>query len=88
MIVPFFNELLKEIRTKNIIPSTWKEAIISIIPKQGLDCKDIRGYKPISLINTDYKIFVNILASRLKNILVNIIHHDQAGFFASKIYKK
>lgn len=64
-IRPLFKDLLDKIRIKNIIPKTWKEAIISGIPKQGLDLKNIKNYRPISLINSDYKIFTNILANRL-----------------------
>lgn len=75
-ITPFFKVLLDEIRFKNSIPPTWQEVVISIIPKQGLDHREIRNYRPISLINTDYKIFAIILASRLKRILVITIHQD------------
>lgn len=72
--------MINEIRNKNIVPHTWKEATITLIHKQGLDPKDVRNYRPISLINSDYKIFANLLANRFKKILSQIIHQDQTGF--------
>uniref|UniRef100_A0A670JV61 Receptor protein-tyrosine kinase n=1 Tax=Podarcis muralis TaxID=64176 RepID=A0A670JV61_PODMU len=51
---------------------------------QKLRLKRIRfkNYRPISLLNVDYKIFADILAKRLKKVLIGEIHKDQAGFLA------
>lgn len=84
IVSPFLREVLNEIRVKNTIPLTWREAIITIIPKQELDPKDIKNYRPISLINSNYKIFANILATRLKKVLNHLIHQDQTGFLPKR----
>lgn len=75
-----YEEVINEIRFKNIIPVSWQEAIITIIHKQGTDAEDIKNYRPISLINSYYKIFTNILANRFLKVLTQIIHQDQTGF--------
>lgn len=65
-ICDFLQRLMNEvIRTKEV-PDTWKEANISLLPKEGGDLKEPKNYRPISLLNTDYKIFAKILAERLK----------------------
>lgn len=53
------------------------ETIIITLPKPG---KDLSNYRPISLINSDLKIYAKILANRLVNITPSPIHPDQVGF--------
>lgn len=72
--------MLGKIREEREIPETWKEASISLIHKDGTEATEIKNYRPISLLNADYKIFTSILVSRLKKVLSQIIHHNQAGF--------
>lgn len=45
---------------------------------------EIKNYRPISLLNTDYKLFAKILANRLKKVLNYIIHTDQSGFLPKR----
>lgn len=62
------------------IPKTWQHAIITMIPKQQEDCPNVKNFRPISLLNNDYKIFTKTMAERLKKILNGYIKEDQAGF--------
>lgn len=56
------------IRTREI-PNIWQDANTSLIPKEASDPKDPKNYRPISLLNLDYKLFTKILADRLKKFL-------------------
>ena len=41
---------------------------------------EISNYRPVTLLNTDYKLLTKILTMRLSTIAVNLIHQSQAGF--------
>lgn len=61
--------------------------LITLIPKEGLDGTEVSNYRPISLLNQDYKLFAGILASRLKFFLVEYISIDQVGFLPNRHLK-
>lgn len=62
------------------IPHSWREAIISVIPKEGKNKQECSSYRPIRVLNQDYRLFTAILARRPEIILPEIIHLDQTGF--------
>ena len=63
------------------IPKNWKRANIKLIYKEG-DEQDLSNYRPISLINVQYKIFANIIRDRLAKFLEDnkLLSHLQNGF--------
>ena len=58
--------------------------IITLLPKEGFLVKKVQNWRPISLLNVDYKIAAACIASRLKGVLHNIIHPDQSGFLKNR----
>ena len=70
-----FNNILK---TKQI-PDSWHEAKIVILFKKG-DPKDIKNYRPISLLSHSYKLFTRLLQSRIERTLHENQPREQAGF--------
>ena len=60
-------------------PPSWGEVLISVIPKEE-DSYSTHKFRPISLLNCDYKIMMRIWADRLGKILADKIGHHQQGF--------
>ena len=44
----------------------------------------VQNYRPITLLNVDYKILSKILAKRIQEALPEIIHHDQVGYMKNR----
>ena len=57
-----------------------KRGIISLIPKKDKDKKYLKNWRPISLLNNDYKIVTKALALRLEKVLPAIISSNQTGY--------
>lgn len=55
-----FNYVLKGGET----PLSWRQAVISIIPKPGKDITEYNSYRPISALNIDYRLYASIQAKR------------------------
>lgn len=66
------------------IPEYWKRGVITLIPKKG-DLEDTANYRPITLLNSDYKLFCKILASRLNGVITKIIPNTQIGFMPRRL---
>ncbi|KAJ3507816.1 hypothetical protein NMY22_g16814 [Coprinellus aureogranulatus] len=48
------------------------------------DRDEIANYRPITVLNADYKIFTKALTQRLAPVALKLIHPDQAGFMAGR----
>ena len=72
------HKLIVSIWHKEELPAEWKESIIVPIHKKG-DKTDCNNYRGISLLPTTYKIFSNILLSKLTLYAEEIIGDHQCG---------
>ena len=84
-----FNECLHtvflDIQRYGIAPGTnFTEGWICPLYKKK-DRRDIANYCPITLLNSDYKLFTKILALRLASSAPHIIHENQAGFIPGRV---
>ncbi|TFY56439.1 hypothetical protein EVJ58_g7641 [Rhodofomes roseus] len=48
------------------------------------DRRDISNYRPITVLNSDYKLYTKVLASHLATVVKTIIHPNQAGFIPGR----
>ena len=61
-----------------------KESIITCLPKPGKDRTLLKNWRPISLINIDYKILSAAIANRFKMVIPSIISETQKGFIKGR----
>ena len=62
------------------LSSSQKRSVIRLIQKKGKNPDEISGWRPISLINVDAKIFSKCLAARVKGFLSDIIGPQQQAY--------
>ena len=63
---------------------TQRHGIITCIPKEGKEKQYINNWRPITLLNTAYKIASACIANRLKSVLPGIINECQKGFLPGR----
>ena len=64
--------------------STARKGILNLIPKANKDTRYIKNLRPITLLNTDYKIIEKAVANKMIPALKHIIHQDQRGFMKDR----
>ena len=80
LLLPVFMEVLHQAERTSTLPDSFSMAIITVIPKKGKDPLKASSYRPISLLNADYKIVAKLLARRLAEFLPKLVREDQTGF--------
>ena len=70
---------LNEAYEKGELSCSQRRGIIKLLYKKN-DKTLLNNWRPISLLNTDYKILAHVLANRLKDVIEKPINIDQTGY--------
>ena len=70
--------------TNGHLTDLQKQSIITILPKTDKDTLFLENWRPISLLNVDYKISTKSIANRIKKVISSIISNAQTGFIKGR----
>lgn len=74
---PILIRLFADIQRERRVGHDFATGIVALIHKRG-DKADLRNYRPITLLNCDYKILMKVMANRLKLVIEQVISGGQA----------
>ena len=70
--------------TNGNLSISQRQGIIRLIPKKDKDLSYLKNWRPLSLLNVDYKIATKALALRMKKVLPQIISKAQTGYIEGR----
>lgn len=73
------HQLIKDIWNQELMPKTWKKAIICPIHKKG-EITDCENYRGIALLDVIYKVLATLLKRRLDKYIEPLLGDYQGGF--------
>uniref|UniRef100_A0A3Q3AE51 Reverse transcriptase domain-containing protein n=1 Tax=Kryptolebias marmoratus TaxID=37003 RepID=A0A3Q3AE51_KRYMA len=76
LLAPDMLVVYNESLSTGSLPLSCRRAVITLLPKKG-NLRDIKNWRPVSLLCTDYKILSKALATRLGKAMEQVIHRDQ-----------
>lgn len=79
-LVPHLKSLIDSFLLDGKSQGSFTQAMLCLIPKKDKDPSLCKNYRPISLINTDCKIYAKLLALRINKVIPDLINIYQSGF--------
>lgn len=78
------HRLFELITERKLMNRSAREAVTSLMPKPTRDSLNIRSWRPLSLLNNDYKLYAKVLAERMATPAAYLIPSEQRGFIKGR----
>lgn len=82
-LVPVLANLFNTWMTAGLFPASFLEAEIFCLKKGG-EAANPLNYRPLPLLNSDYKVYTRVLANRTRAKMQELIHPNQNGFVPTR----
>lgn len=79
-VLKVFNHGMK----RSSMIESFREGIITLIPKPGQNPESFKAWRPISLLNTDFKIISAAITARLKSVMSTLISPSQSAYIKGR----
>ena len=83
-IGPFLHRAITTTFEGEVGLPSHREGIITLIPKKGKSPHTYKGWRPITLLNTDYKIVSTAISNRLKTVMTQLINPAQTAYTSGR----
>ena len=83
-IGPMVYEVIMQCYDMGRMYKSARMGILNLIPKPNKDPKNLANQRPLTLLNSCYKIIEKAIANRLLPALQKLIHSDQTGFLPQR----
>ena len=79
-----YHKVLNQAISDGVLHLSAQRGIITLIPKKDKNILLIGNWRPLTMLNMDYKILATVLATRLKPVLNRLVSKDQTGFLVGR----
>ena len=76
-LVPILKKVVDQAVERGKLPKEMKLSYITLLPKDLDNRTEVSKYRPVSLLNADYKIISKILTSRIQPVMHKLVHEDE-----------
>ena len=80
VVAPFMVDSFNYGFENGLLTISQRLAIISLIPKKDKNLQYLKNWRPVSLLNNDYKIATKAIALRMEKVLPKIVNESQTGY--------
>lgn len=75
-----YTETTNFVLKRGLLHYSARQGIITLLPKKDKDLMYLNNWRPLTLLNVDYKIISRAIALRIKSKVSNLVSEDQTGF--------